>query len=456
MKIPIARIFLYRKKERGPGYYPVEEIYYFENLKINLASGSKKSTFSLDIINHKELSNGVYSYIQQEDFKKQDYLKIYAYYNDDYTGNIEDHFLFNGFIDKVTYTSNSDTSKFSISGSNATDMLLNSIVPALYTEEDSQNVSDMVIDLTDKAKSSGIEDLKSVNVELATGTMINGIWTRTGGGYIWPNKSNGESFPNKAYVQNYISLFAHYKKLSSSEYTEDPAGNYYVYVDEFDNLHFEPKKLVVEENNTLNEYTNNSEVKKSFTSNGLINVVVLNCGPDPSKNGVLVLGYNINSVRKNGPQWKYYTEDKTSSQIMKNEIEKKHLSNSGDIGENNFPDSYPWYIAQSGTFMSDVYNRGDTVSNDKEYKDYIRTITKSQGSKRANAIVNVLGDLRPKINWESDTGTLDFEPNALWNITLNSIDFRKKLRVVEVNHSFSNEWKTSVVFEEDEKSIPIE
>ncbi len=444
MKIPIV-IIKHNKKLSSGSYAGYTKLYDFTDLRVNISSKNKKDTFTFNILNHRDMNNGVASWDQSDDFGPQDMIQIYAYYTDEYTGTLSDHLLLQGFIENVNYDVVESQAVFHINGTNASDLLMNGMVPATFTGAEQRNVANMIITLVDRANSplGGSSDRK-ITAALAT---VDGSGNRTGGGYIWPTKSDGSAFPVKTYVKDYVNLYTHLKTLASNKYTEDPRGSYIYYIDVNNELHFEPKSITSAF--SIIEYTNTpTSLKKTMTTNGMINVVLLNAGPDPNNNGILTLGYDLTSVRKYGPKWKYISDDRVAGQIKGYEKSAGEITNSPKIIDNdNYPDSYNWEISQSS--LDGEYSVGDSVTSNNGYKNYIRYLAKEQGNIKANDIANVYGEKRDEVVWEPELGTSSYSINDLVTFTFSSITFEKQLRVNEIQHSFKNEWITTIKLRED-------
>ncbi len=462
MKRPRVIIKHQRKRQGQDGYEEVRDLEDFYNLKVIQGAKNKKDTFNFGVVNHRENVDGIPTYLESRDFNKQDIITVYAYYEDEYTGSLQDHFLIGGFIEQVDYTTNETLSSFAIKGTNTTDMLMNVLVPATYTGSgNDKSVEGMVIDLVQKANATvrrkdypaDQQQVRQINAELAIGGMVDGRWVRTDGGYVWPNKTDGSAFPVISYVKQYSNMYTHLKTLVGTKYTEDENGTYMFYVDADDNLHYEPKVLVVD--SIADEYLDpNASIKKASTTDGMVNVLVYNCGGDPSGNGILVLAYSMESVKKFGAKWKYITNDKVSSEKKKAETSRGPSYNPGEsITTDNYPSAYPWTVSQSGSFYDKVYEPGDTVADADAYREYVRTIVKTQGKREAQQIVDIFGLPRDQIVWEPELGTNAIFVNTVWDVNLHSIEYTNKIRIIELQHDFTNDWKTTITLQEDEEDI---
>ncbi|MFW5891574.1 MAG: hypothetical protein ACOCUI_05090, partial [bacterium] len=189
MKIPIVKIFHERKNTLGSGYDDGRYITNFNGLRIQLGAEEKKDTFSFNIVNEREFSElGELSFTESTDFSREDIITIYAYYQDEYTGNLDDHFIIKGIIEEIDYNTDESSSSFAIKGSNTTDSLMNLMVPALFSGSASTQVHLMIIDLIRKANATSGNTNKRINAELAT---VDSNGNRIGGGYVWPTKSDG-------------------------------------------------------------------------------------------------------------------------------------------------------------------------------------------------------------------------------------------------------------------------
>lgn len=447
MKVPIVKI--YHSIKSGNTFLSPIEISDFYNLKVSLSSERSKDTFGFSILNHKEKIGDAINYSQKNSFSKQDKITIYSYYKDEFLGNGVDglpdvaHYLISGFISDVSYSTNESTSIFNISGVSLSEGLMNVLVPAVYIDN---NVGNIVIDLVNKANGT-MGDFRKITADLAT---LDGSGNRTGGGYIWPSMSDGSAYPTITFVKNYSNIFNHLSTLASVEYTGDvDIGTYIFYLDNDDELHFEPKKLTIDKN--FDEYLDDvSAISKKDTKDGMINVVLFNSGRDPFGNGILTISHNVTSVKKYGAKWKYLTEDRVSTYIQN---EESILSGLIDA-ETKYPSSYPYTVKQSGSFLGKTYIADTTtVSDNTDYKDYIRTIVSIEGRARGKTIVDETGIPRDEVSWEFDLGNNNYQPNDLWDIQLYSIDFNNKLRVYKISHSFSNGWNTNVILRQDEKSL---
>lgn len=458
MKVPILRVYLERSKgESATLFYAPEEVTDVHNMRISLGAEASKDTFSFDVFNHREVAtDGTVSYTNSDSFKKTDKISIYAYYEDDFLGYKIDgfpdssHLIISGFIKDIDYNVSRNDAKFKIQGTNKTDTAMNIMVPATFAEK-TQNVSQIVINLVSKANATAGKG-REITASLATGSVVNGVWTRTGGGYIWPNKQNGDSFPNVTYVKDYQYLINHLGKLAATDKTEDNiSGTYLVYIDENNELHFEPKKLVADY--TFDEYSDDvSILAKEDSTEGMVNVALVNAGQDPRGNGIMTLSYNLKSVAENGAKWKYYTEGDIAAAFQKKEEENSY--NAGSINLDRFPSSYPWIVANTGSFEDSEWIAGTTtVANDSEYKDYIRGISRQIGKETGDLITSVFGNSRDSGKWEPELGTTVYRPNDLIDVQLYSIDYIKKLRVKTVSHSFNDGWMTEITLEEDEPKV---
>lgn len=454
MRIPIVKIEHYPAIGNSSG--PMQYITDWQNLKITRSSTDNKDSFSFDIINHRERSSGNTVYTDAADYSIQDFIKIYGYYKDTYTGTDSDHLLFAGFIDDVAYTTSGTSAVYTISGTNATDLLMNTLAPALFSGDNIKKVCDMIVDLIDRANGfSGSYEDRSISAELA---IVDSNGNRTGGGYIWPTKSDGSDFPELSYVKSYTSIFTHLKTLASTDYTEDEDSGFMYYMDLENNLHFEPKKYGAI--TSIDEYESPyNQISKTKTNDGMVNIVLLNSGPDPNGNGTLSLKINNDSVQKYGAKSKYYTVDKISTQVLQAEnTEPSGGDANGDYSisdSTNYPTSFeddePWYARQNVTFNSNTYYIGQVLNDVDEFKDYIRTLMRYQGNVEAQRMVDEYGIPLDSLTYEPEFGCDDYDINDRVNISLQSIDYEKELRVEQIIHTFKvgSGWSTKISMTEE-------
>ncbi len=454
MLVPITVVKQYKKV--GGNLAPAIILNDVQNLRVTKSFKDNKDTFSFTVPNHRERIGKEWIYTSASDFGLEDFIEIFAYYKKDYTGDLNDHCIFRGYVIDSEYSSSQKKTIFKIQGNNTTDGMMNIMVIALYGGERSANAGYMVYDLAYKANTNAGSLKRQLKIGVAEiGVDDNGDFVRTGGGYIWPVNSQGQSFPVVPYVKNHASLFTHLKNLSITEYTNDPRGTFLYYVDGEDNLHFEPKPKF--NNLTFKEYVDSpSTVTKKVTSDGMINVVMYNAGPDPNGNGTFSTYRNSESIAKYGAKYKYISDDKISKNIFS--IENTPLTETDQNGENIISDEtfyplvFPWYARQSGSIGTDEgqsYTVGDTLATKKQYKDYIRVLLRSQGKAKAEDISTVLGNPRDTVKWEPQIGSDAYKVGDFLEVKFDSIDFTKKLRIDQITHSFDGEWLTTLNFTED-------
>lgn len=441
MKIPICKI--YHSELSGTSYGPLTEITGFSDVKIRLSSENSKDVFSFKLYNRRSV-DGTQNFSKFRGVLVKDYIEIYGYYLDEFTGTLSDYLLIAGYIDASTYSTTRSGAYYNVSGTNASDTLMNSYAAATFSGTSKDTVPNMIISLVARANAlAGTVASKRIIAELA---VLDENGDRVSGGYIWPTRTTGEGFPLVTYLKNYTNLYEHLKSISSTEYTADNVG-YVYYLDKDNNLHFEPKRKGI--SYQIYESDTNS-LKIGTTTDDMVNTILLNCGKDMKGHGILQRDYNSESIDEYGAKWKYQTITKISDGIKNTEKNLPISDNDGNyINDDGYPNAYPWYVSQSGESDGVIYYVGKQLDSDTEYESYIRAVIKTQGKKEAKRIVTDNGFPYDKVDIELANGSSEYFINDIFITTSDSSSYEKYLRIKEINHSFSDSWTTSITLVED-------
>lgn len=497
MILPTVRLEIYKKIVVGDDISYASTPDYvldsFTNLSTMAGIEARKDSISFSLSNERELINEsyVFDYGNKFTIDTKDLIKIYAY-NSPMTGVLNDHLIMIAYIKSFTYDSTEAVGKFNFTCYNRSEVLLNSFMFFPYYEGN-RTVPYMIVDSINKVKTYNRNDRVEAYLDYtgatnpgtkaaysAAGTLVSGYT-----GYIraykkaaYKNDGSGELLPaytssvpdslkfdNATYAETYKPYLQNLETLSTPKFTGDiTAGVYVNYVDNDSNLHWEPKQFNVTATVYEKDHTSMSITKDN---DDIINAVILNCGTGPDETGILTLAFNASSMGLNGARWKYIARTDIADDIRKNEI------NSGDrvidgedvdgddnignfIGDDNFPDAYNWNIQTTGSdseFDSWEYEVGDAVkgivNSNKNYKIYFRRVAGEIGKKIGDDIVKYAGQAKYSCKWELELGTLIYSANQLIAIEIPSMNFSKKLRIMSIQHTFQETWKTTLMLEED-------
>jgi len=474
----------------------------FTNLTATLGIEKRKDSISFSIPNIRTVNSdgtNTFTYPANLDIDTKDLIKLYAY-NTPMTGSLSDHLIMSAFVKSLSYDSTNGTGLFTFTCFNRAEVLLNSFMFAPYNDE--TQVPYMIVDSVNKIKNFNINDQVHAYKDYTGGATpgTKGAYDADGNsisgftGYIRAYKAaayktdgSGElldafasgvpydtdedgnylyHFQNIVYVESYKSYYSQLEELSNPDYTGDTtAGIYISYVDEDNNLHWEPKNF--SSITDIYEYDHTS-ISIAKDNDEVVNAVITNCGTDPTEAGVLALSYNTSSMGLNGARWKYSAKTDIADEIRRKEIESGSrtlddgtaVTGTNDpnyIDTDNYPSDYPWTIQTTGTdtYGSWSYTAGTTtVSSDTEYKDYFRRVSKQLGERSGTDIITYSGDPLWGGTWELERGTLSYTQGQLLRLVIPSLNFtetiNKRLRIYTLVHNFNDSrWTTTLQIEED-------
>ena len=518
MRIPVCIIekFAYDEGKRKYNTIP-SHITSFTAVNISYGYKDKRDTFKLSLLPTKSFNSVTQSDIYEiPNIDNNDIINIYTYYEDDPTivwdtdgvtvKNLNDFLLFNGVVDKFSYSSNQGVYSLSVTGNNRTEILLNSMVFFQYS---SMIVPNMIVENAGKFRSmnknkalfmfkdykgdgtdvvgsdpqaysplnvnyynrlipgyedwglvprGGIRAYKKIAYEYDS---VNGFWKLKSDIDLNEKDSDGNyvyQFPKLQYYETYKTLYSHLDVLSGPSYTYDRlAGAYITYVTNNNVLHWEPKKTIVDRL-ALESETSTTTVNREIRD--VINAIIINVGNDVKHRGILALSYNTTSMMKYGAKWKYITRTNISEQVKNDQKIKSGVSYND---KDNFPESYPVYVqvpGESSILDSDTgspiwsYPLGASINSDLEFNDYIRKVSREMGKDYGRDYTAHNSNPRFFINMKLDEGSNEFRVGDFIEVEVPSLNWEGlesiKLRVQEIKHSIdSNGWGTQLVLEED-------
>lgn len=518
MKIPVCIIERFEYDRNKSKYSDTASVLdRFTSVNISYGFKDKKDTFSLSLIPYKRFN----SVTQQDDYNvpninSNDLINIYVYYEDDPTltfdvdgvtlTNLGDYLLFNGVVDKFSYSSNGGVYTLDVSGNNRTEILLNNMIFFQYNKT---IIPDMLADVAVKLRTMNknkplfiFKDYKGDGTDVGAtppqaynslnenfyGTTIPGYsnWGTVPRGGIraykkdayaynetygyWQLKdginlneidSDGNyvyRFPERQYYETYKSLYSHLDVLSGFSYTNDrTAGTYITFVTSDNVLYWRPKKTTID-TNALESETMTTTVTREIRD--VINATIINVGTDVKGRGILALSYNTASMVEFGAKWKYLTKPNISEQIMNKQKLDSGVSYNTD---DNFPASYPVQVKVPATSnINDSstgspiweYNIGDNINNDSAFNEYIRQVSRQAGKDYGADYTSNNSNSRFFLKMKLDIGSNEFQVGDFINVEVPSLHWdglnTVNLRVQEIKHSIASDgWNTELTLEED-------
>lgn len=482
---PLLEVRLRKKNTNGydSSYYDVTSLI---NTDTDAGLESKKDTFSFSVMNASYIDDDTGTSVsntsayrtssqgtQPFPFDIDDNILIYSSTSGSFATDINDNLIMDGIITRFDRKITQDKDYFTVAGANRTEVMLNTLAPATFDLKTSDGIKPphtMIIDIISKMNS--YQTRYQIKASPATGAVVNGEWVRTGGGYIWPNKADGNAFPGtEKFVSNFKNGFQLLEELSQIKYTGDTTrGTYLFWVDKDSNLHWEPPSSTYErEIDILNTSRNDFTVGKDAYN--IINALIIHAGNDPKNAGTTTFCFNWDSIAKNGMKWKFEPMTDVAKNVMKIEEAIGPLNNVGSFiqVDKKFPSGYPWTMSYYQVETTRPYRIGAqikdssgvsigsdvnwTVSNDAEYQDAIRAYSKRIAYLRGLDILDITGKARLKASYKTmyPTGLTAGNIYKLTNIPdFNDIILR--LKSIKNNYTKQGGWEQTYDFEEDTKT----
>lgn len=480
MLIPKVRIDLY--KFISEGKWSQTPTYIDTSYQINEDEGIevRKDTFSFSVPNNRRVSLNDYTTKLglgddiSNQFRINDKLVIYAW-RGNFPSNSRDAILIEGIITEYNSDSTPDGNSVLIRGANATEVLLSTMVPSAYLAAGSSDAPTIIGSIVERMNS--MNPAKKV---AAWKTNEKRRWDESSQRFIIDNtdgvfgslqvtKANGSAFPYISYAENWKSCYQQVETLSTSQYTGDEFSGTYIFgvkpfIDPsgsvFSQIYWNNKPLTLAGSITEGINTNDSKVKKGIWN--MINASITNAGQDLYGAGILKLAINISSMTKYGAKWKYIPLTSKFDRIYDNE-RTIGASLGSTFGSDRFPDDYDWRFQfnQRDSYGADT-GQSITVSSDSLFNGSLRDEAGWQAYFEAKAIVDQLGEATFKAQFDLEVGSNNYilgdgysviVPSFGWDDT--AVNPSKKIRLVDAKHNISkkNGWKTTLIFEEDEKTI---
>lgn len=398
------------------GSYVTTPIELGDILSINVSSGLGEiaDSFSVTINN--------YDNAQMSRFSIDDRLIIYG--TMDGSTYVQ---LLDGIINDQSNNSTVDSRVVSLTGLNRLEKLFNALVST--TGEDVQQTSSYWI-------KNIIDQVNEFNDQGGTDRAIKYVYE----GY---DQDGDPASPNTItattnkfrYVKGFEKAFKLIEELSKPDYTED--GAYIYYLDENNYFHFEPKPQTVTDTLTYGEEILNHRTKKGMYN--VVNYLVMNCGKSPYGASILQMGYDNESINKNGWKVKLVTRESIANELRSrdmNLMQDKNVFTEDSV----FPTSYP-YIS--------VW--GESTTSDSDYNSKFVDECLGRGTLEIKALLDqttgatykVDVDLEPNLGYVlGDLNDLII-PDNFWNI-----GYKIRIKTISYNYTTAG-WKTSVKLEED-------
>ena len=375
------------------------------NKRVQLAIGSKKDTFSFNLMN-------VFNkYFKGETiFENSDLIKVYAKNNSQIV--TEDDLIIEGIILSVSSTI-ATNNVIRIEGKSRSEMFLE----GLSFVTSSVKLSPPAI----LERALTFHNSNNSNFQIT--------WKATN----TSTKDDGSAFPTYYVADFYKPMNYVFERYSSNTYTED--GNYYYYINTDNELVWLRKDS--ESSYNLEESQCNKIAINNKTDN-LVNSLTIKCGTDVYGKGITTFAFNYSSKAKNGTKWKIVTSTNTiATSLLAFEISSN--SESFDSEGDQFPTSYDY----TTTF-------GETVSSDDEYNTAIREESKRRGKAEGKAY---LSSIREEIIKASVTlpFTKVYSLGGVINCNFPNYSITNmKLRITEIEYK---DFSTILHLREDEVKV---
>lgn len=525
MKIPICVIerFAYNRDKKQYDSIATN-LDSFNNVNVNYGYKDKKDTFSVSLLPKKSFN----SVTQSDDYTtpnidSNDLINIYVYYEDDPSivwgadgvtvTNLDKFLLFNGIVDKFSYTSNEGVYSLSVTGNNRTEILLNNMVFFQYNEV---MVPDMIAASAIKFKAMNVTkplfmnkdykgdgtdvqgsapqaykvsvtqdtiDYTNIYNTLIPGSETWGLVPRGGiraykdAAYEYDStnnywklrtdinlfETNSDGLPvymftKLKYYETYKSLYSHLEVLSGTSYTYDyDLGVYITYVTNENNLIWKARTTFIDAT-VLESETSSTSVTREIRD--VVNAAVINAGSDAKGRGILALSYNTSSMSEYGAKWKYKLMTNLSDEMM---LDQKTRSGAVYNDNNSFPETYPVKVCVPGASSiidSDTklpiweYTILDELTSDAQFNLYVRRISRELAKTWGTYYTTNNAKPRFFCSMKLDIGSVDLSTGDLINVQIPSVDWDElssiDLRVQEVKHSINaNGWNTTLTLEQD-------
>ena len=401
------KIELYKRKTDGSGGWETtaETISGHFNKRVQRAIGSKKDTFSFNLMNS---YNKYFSPTSK--FENGDLIKIYAKKNS-MTITIDDLLLAGTILNVVSTMGTNNVVR--IEGKSRTETFLEGLC--------------FVTSATELTPPEILE--RSLNFYNSNNTNYPITWKATNPS----TKSDGSSFPTYYIADFYKPMNQVFERYSGTDYTKD--GNYYYYINDDNELVW--TQMANESNADLNE-VQCQKVSVNSKQDTIINSIYLKCGSDLYGKGITSYTFDYSSRAKNGAKWKILT----STNNLFNSISTYEIitnSASFDVDGDQFPTSYNY----TTTF-------GETVSSDAEYNTALRLEARRRGKEEGN---NYLTQYKEEVL--KATATLPFTRDYFYGNVL-SCTFpsynleNKKLRITTIEYK---DYSTILHLREDEVTV---
>jgi len=508
MDSPVLKVSLYKRNETDSlGGYSLTPLDLTNIFSADVRAGieTTKDTFTLRMPNDLSLTTGSFN-LQADstvrspnDIKIGDLCEISAY--DAIIGrsaNTNDELIISGNINSFDHNQAEEDSYVTFKGVNRSEALLQGYALGTYDKAMSTNTTPVIIvDVISRLRKYGQVGLdKRIYAALDSEYIydreygIEPIKYPTGitgsVGNIKSTKVDGDAFKEITYKKIWQPTYKIVEDLSLVENTGDEkAGAYLCYIKNtpvlpdvkgilrtttINELVWQPVSLIV--GSALTRGTNYSTITSVKDVFDVKNILIIKAGTDLEGDGITAFALNTESVGQYGPRFGYLALPNTVDKIISEEkrVTDENTSIGSVWGTNRYPEKVydlddDWdfhFEARSTDYPYNVtgaYAHSD--GGKKDFNDKIKLEAKAQARIAGNNLVQALGSPRFKANIELIHGSVgSYQMGDLvlvvdssvgwWNTVSNP---GKKLRVHDVQHSFGNEWVTTLYLEEDEESV---
>jgi len=507
MDSPVLKVSLYKRNETdslgGYSLIPLDLTNIF-SADVRAGIETTKDTFTLRMPNDLILTTGSFN-LQADstvrspnDIKIGDLCEISAY--DAIIGrsaNTNDELIISGNINSFDHNQAEEDSYVTFKGVNRTEALLQGYALGTYDVVTTTNKSPIIITEIikrlrhyaqvglDKRIYAALDNAYIYDEEIGINSTTYPTGITGSYGNIASAKVNGEAFKEITYKKIWQPTYKIIEDLSTVENTGDEdAGAYLCYIKNtpvipdvkgilrtitINELVWKPVSLIV--GSTLTRGTNYSTITSVKDVFDVKNILIIKAGTDLEGDGITAFALNTESVGQYGPRFGYLASPNTVDKIISEE--KRVTGSESLIGSEWGTDRYPSVVSAGSDWDFHFYSRATTypynttgayaqsTSGKKSFNEVIRTEAKAQARITGNELVQTLGSPRFKATVELIHGSVgSYQMGDLvlvvdssvgwWNTVANP---GKKLRVHDVQHSFGNEWVTTLYLEEDEESV---
>ena len=401
-----------------------------ESLAVIDTVGKTKDRFEFDLFNRDRTLFSGSDYISEDDK-----VKVYFWTG---TGSVDtsSDLIMDGVVTNVDTEFNVDRSIVKVRGQ--------SFVNSLFNAQVFQTATSSASSIT---HSQNILDDVNRYFQQKTGSHV--FWSDSNP----TTKQDGTAFPTFTFFRKWNPAIDLIDELWSDKYTSDGSYVYWVEWNDSTNQHefrVAAKSQTVSSGNTITEGNLETDFNVEMKVDGVINVVIFNCGSDAYGNPIEDFHYDIESMNRYGAKWKYVIDTQDVAQLLleneKNDnptLFDRYTNSEGviEFTNDNFPTAYDYTMSCNGVI----------VSSDNDFNEEIRKKSKSQGREVIDRILIRSSNARPFVRVSYPRTAPELNTTQLYFVTAQSHNLTdRKLRVTRKTYRL---WDIEYELEEDAEAL---